>query len=93
VCGHGNKRGLTFDLVQRVENRARRYGTFLDDWEAFRTAKLGNVRRCMWPTTSRTATRRGLWSQEMLQTHTAALSEEEKPLILHDNVAELYGLQ
>jgi predicted TIM-barrel fold metal-dependent hydrolase len=32
------------------------------------------------------------WSQEMLQTHTATLSEDEKQLILHDNVAELYGL-
>ncbi len=33
------------------------------------------------------------WSQEMLAEHTAHLSEWEKSRVLHDNVAELYGLE
>ncbi len=32
------------------------------------------------------------WSQELLAKHTAHLTQEEKDWILHDNVAELYGL-
>jgi len=32
------------------------------------------------------------WSQEILDKHTKGLNEEEKNLILHDNVADLYHL-
>jgi predicted TIM-barrel fold metal-dependent hydrolase len=32
------------------------------------------------------------WSQDVLHEHTAHLTEEQKNLILHDNVAELYHL-
>ncbi len=32
------------------------------------------------------------WSQEILRKHTTGLSEAERDLILHDNVAELYRL-
>ncbi|MCC6438444.1 MAG: amidohydrolase, partial [Acidimicrobiales bacterium] len=32
------------------------------------------------------------WSQEMLTEHTSMLTEDEKRAILHDNVAQLYGL-
>jgi predicted TIM-barrel fold metal-dependent hydrolase len=32
------------------------------------------------------------WSQEMLATHTAGLTEHQRQRILHDNVAELYHL-
>jgi predicted TIM-barrel fold metal-dependent hydrolase len=31
-------------------------------------------------------------SQELLRKHTAGLTNEEKGWLLHDNVAELYGL-
>ncbi len=33
------------------------------------------------------------WSQEMLAEHSAGLTDAERDRILHDNVAELYGLQ
>jgi len=32
------------------------------------------------------------WSQEVLRAQTAHLSEAHRRMILHDNVAELYGL-
>ena len=33
------------------------------------------------------------WSQELLARHAAHLSEAERDLVLHDNVAELYGVE
>jgi predicted TIM-barrel fold metal-dependent hydrolase len=33
------------------------------------------------------------WSQDVLAEHTRGLSEAQRDAILHDNVAELYGLQ
>ena len=69
------------------------YVTFQDDWVAFRTADLGNVRRFMWANDFPHSDSTWPWSQEMLAEQTATLSEAEKQLILHDNVAELYGLQ
>ena len=68
------------------------YVTFQDDWVAFRTADLGNVRRFMWANDFPHSDSTWPWSQEMLAEQTATLSEADKQLILHDNVAELYGI-
>jgi predicted TIM-barrel fold metal-dependent hydrolase len=32
------------------------------------------------------------WSQEMLEEHTADMTEQERDWVLHDNVVELYGM-
>jgi len=68
------------------------YVTFQDDWVAFRTLDLMNPARLMWandfPHSDSTWPR----SQEVLQEHAATLTEAQKDRVLHDNVAELYGL-
>ena len=68
------------------------YMTFQDDWVAFQMTDKCNPRRLMWandfPHSDSTWPR----SQELLQKHTAHLTNDEKNWILHDNVAELYGL-
>jgi len=68
------------------------YTTFQDDWVAFQMTKMVNPERLMWandfPHSDATWPR----SQEVLQKHTIHLTEWEKDRILHDNVAELYGL-
>jgi predicted TIM-barrel fold metal-dependent hydrolase len=33
------------------------------------------------------------WSQQVIREQTKGLSEEQRRWILHDNVAELYGLE
>ncbi len=68
------------------------YTTFQDDWVAFQMKDLCNIRRLLWandfPHSDSTWPR----SQELLAKHAANLTPEELRLILHDNVAELYGL-
>jgi predicted TIM-barrel fold metal-dependent hydrolase len=68
------------------------YTTFQDDWVALRLVDHLNARRLLWandfPHSDSTWPR----SQELLARHTAHLSQAQRRLILHDNVAELYGL-
>jgi uncharacterized protein len=68
------------------------YTTFQDDWVAFQVKDLCNVRRLLWandfPHSDSTWPR----SQELLAKHAAHLTPEELRWVLHDNVAELYGL-
>jgi len=68
------------------------YVTFQDDWVAFKMTHLMNVERLMWANDFPHSDATWPWSQEMLAEHTSHLTEEEKRRILHDNVAELYGL-
>ena len=68
------------------------YVTFQDDWVAFKMTDLMNVERLMWANDFPHSDATWPWSQEMLATHTAHLTDHEKRRILHDNVAELYGL-
>lgn len=66
--------------------------TFQDDWVAFRAKDLMNHRQLLWandyPHTDST------WphSQELLATHAAHLTAEEKRDILRDNVTRVFGL-
>jgi predicted TIM-barrel fold metal-dependent hydrolase len=68
------------------------YTTFQDDWVAFRVVDLMNPARLMWandfPHSDSTWPR----SQEVLAEHAACLSDAQRAMILHDNVAALYGL-
>lgn len=68
------------------------YVTFQDDWAAFQTLHLQNPERLMWandfPHSDSTWPR----SQDVLAQQTGDLSDATRDLILHDNVARLYGL-
>jgi predicted TIM-barrel fold metal-dependent hydrolase len=69
------------------------YVTFQDDWVAFKTKDLCNVRRLMWANDFPHSDSTWPWSQQMLAEHASGLSEQERNWICHDNVAELYGLK
>ncbi len=68
------------------------YLTFQDDWSAFEARNRCNVRRLMWANDFPHSDATWPWSQDILKEHTADLTEQERDWILHDNVAELYGL-
>jgi predicted TIM-barrel fold metal-dependent hydrolase len=68
------------------------YTTFQDDWVALQLKDLCNVRRLMWASDFPHSDSTWPNSQELLAKQAAHLTEEERDLILHDNVAELYGL-
>lgn len=68
------------------------YVTFQDDWVAFQMLDLCNPRRLMWASDFPHSDSTWPHSQDLLRKHTAKLSAEEKGWLLHDNVAELYGV-
>jgi len=68
------------------------YLTFQDDWPAFSMLGLLNPRRLMWANDFPHSDSTWPWSQELLAQHVAQLTDTERDLILHDNVAELYGV-
>jgi predicted TIM-barrel fold metal-dependent hydrolase len=68
------------------------YVTFQDDWVAFKTKDLANVRRLMWASDFPHSDSTWPNSQAVLEEHTKSLTEAERNFICHDNVAELYGL-
>jgi predicted TIM-barrel fold metal-dependent hydrolase len=68
------------------------YVTFQDDWVAFKTKDLCNVRRLMWASDFPHSDSTWPNSQEMLAEHTRSLTTEERNWICRDNVAGLYGL-
>lgn len=86
---------LTGSTLARLPSeyfREHVYTTFQDDWVAFQVRDLCNIRRLLWandfPHSDSTWPR----SQELLREHAGHLTEAERNLLLHDNVAELYGL-
>ncbi len=68
------------------------YTTFQDDWVAFRMKDMCNIHRLMWANDFPHSDSTWPWSQEMLREHRGELNDDEFNLIVHDNVAELYGL-
>jgi len=68
------------------------YTTFQDDWVAFQVKDLCNVRRLLWANDFPHSDSTWPDSRALLAKHAAHLTEEERDLVLHDNVAELYGL-
>jgi predicted TIM-barrel fold metal-dependent hydrolase len=69
------------------------YLTFQDDWVAFQVANLLNPKQLLWANDFPHSDSTWPWSQEMLAEHTRHLTPEQRDWILHDNVAELYGLK
>jgi predicted TIM-barrel fold metal-dependent hydrolase len=68
------------------------YMTFQDDYVAFQTRDLVNVRRLMWASDFPHSDSTWPHSQAVLDEQTKGMSEQERNWICHDNVAELYGL-
>jgi len=68
------------------------YLTFQDDWPAFRMTGLLNPNRLMWANDFPHSDSTWPWSRELLARHTGDVPQAERQRILHDNVAELYGL-
>ncbi len=68
------------------------YMTFQDDWSAFQVKDLCNIRRLLWANDFPHSDSTWPNSQALLAKHAAHLTDAERRLILHDNVAELYNL-
>jgi predicted TIM-barrel fold metal-dependent hydrolase len=68
------------------------YTTFQDDWVAFKVSDLCNVQRLLWANDFPHSDSTWPNSQALLAAHAAHLSDADRALVLHDNVAELYGL-
>jgi predicted TIM-barrel fold metal-dependent hydrolase len=68
------------------------YVTFQDDWSAFRMMDMINPERLMWANDFPHSDSTWPWSQDVLQKHTGHLSAAQRAMLLHDNVAALYGL-
>ncbi len=69
------------------------YVTFQDDWVAFRMKDMCNFQRIMWANDFPHSDSTWPWSQKILGELCAELTPEQRDWILHDNVAELYGLE
>jgi predicted TIM-barrel fold metal-dependent hydrolase len=86
---------LTGSAITRMPSeyfREHVYTTFQDDWVAFQVKDLCNIRRLMWANDFPHSDSTWPNSQEVLVKQAAHLTDEERDLVLHDNVAELYGL-
>ncbi len=86
---------LTGSSITRMPSEYFRdhvYLTFQDDWVAFQVKDLCNIRRLMWANDFPHSDSTWPNSQAVLAKHAAHLTAQERDLILHDNVAELYGL-
>ncbi len=68
------------------------YVTFQDDHVAFQMTDLCNPRRLMWASDFPHSDSTWPWSRQVIEEQTAKLTPQERQWILHDNVAELYGL-
>jgi predicted TIM-barrel fold metal-dependent hydrolase len=68
------------------------YTTFQDDWTAFQVKDLCNIRRLLWANDFPHSDSTWPESQAVLARHAASLTDAERDLVLHDNVADLYGL-
>jgi predicted TIM-barrel fold metal-dependent hydrolase len=69
------------------------YTTFQDDRTAFQVKDLCNIRRLLWANDFPHSDSTWPDSQAVLAKQAAGLSESERDLVLHDNVAELYRLR
>lgn len=68
------------------------YFTFQDDYTAFQFKDHLNIKRMMWANDYPHSDSTWPWSQEILKEQLAGMTEEEKGLVTHDNVAQLYQL-
>jgi predicted TIM-barrel fold metal-dependent hydrolase len=69
------------------------YLTFQDDYVAFQVKDLCNVRRLLWASDFPHSDSTWPHSQDVIRQQTAHMTEQERDWVLHDNAAELYGIQ
>lgn len=85
-------RGRELDRSPSELFREHIYFTFQDDYTAFQFKDYVNIERMMWANDFPHSDSTWPWSQALLEKHLAHMSEEERNLIVHDNVAALYRL-
>jgi len=86
-------RGVELDKMPSEYFLENIYLTFQDDIVAFTMMHAMNPRRIMWANDFPHSDSTWPWSQELLQKYVAPLPQEQQDMLLHDNVAELYGLK
>ena len=68
------------------------YFTFQDDYTAFQFKDQVNIERMMWANDYPHSDSTWPWSKDVLREQTAHMSEHERNLVLHGNVADLYRI-
>jgi predicted TIM-barrel fold metal-dependent hydrolase len=84
--------GRELEMLPSEYFREHVYFTFQDDHTAFLFKDHVNIRRMMWANDYPHSDSTWPDSQEVLRVQMAHMTEEEKNLVVHDNVAELYKL-
>jgi predicted TIM-barrel fold metal-dependent hydrolase len=69
------------------------YNTFQDDWVALQSLHLLNPRRLLWANDYPHTDSTWPWSHDLLEHHTAHMTDEQIDAILRENVKELYRLE
>ena len=85
-------RGRELDKAPSEYFREHIYFTFQDDYTAFQFKDYVNVERMMWANDYPHSDSTWPWSQDVLKEQLKNMTETEKNLVLHDNVASLYKL-
>ena len=85
-------RGRELEKMPSEYFREHVYFTFQDDFTAFQLKDHMNIERMMWANDFPHSDSTWPWSQEVLREQAAGLSQAEKDLVLHENVARLYRL-
>ncbi|TAL11068.1 MAG: amidohydrolase, partial [Porticoccaceae bacterium] len=85
-------RGVELDKMPSEYFRENIYVTFQDDIVAFTMLEAMNPHRIMWANDFPHSDSTWPWSQELLQKYVAPLPQAQQDMLLHDNVAALYGL-
>jgi predicted TIM-barrel fold metal-dependent hydrolase len=85
-------RGRELEQRPSAYFREHIYFTFQDDYTAFKFKDEMNIERMMWANDYPHSDSTWPWSQQVLHEQLAHMTEAEKNLVLHDNVARLYKL-
>jgi len=85
-------RGQELDRTPSEYFREHIYFTFQDDYTAFQFKDYLNIERMMWANDFPHSDSTWPWSQQLLKDNLTHMTEAEKNLILHENVAKLYQL-
>jgi uncharacterized protein len=85
-------RGRELDKRPSEYFREHIYFTFQDDYTAFLFKDHMNIERMMWANDYPHSDSTWPWSQQVLKEQLSHMTEDEKNLVLHDNVANLYKL-
>ena len=85
-------KGRELEMAPSDYFREHVYFTFQDDYMAFQLKDYLNIERMLWASDYPHSDSTWPESQKVLKEQTAGLTEDEKNLIIHDNVAKLYNL-